>query len=199
MSTIILDLKKGDTSLILDLTKESPDLKKLKAELRWDPHPAHPVSRTDGFDIDLYVLACDRNGNISSLEHVNYFKNKWNTNRSVGVPNDNRFGGADKPEYALFDIPNLPTDRETFELFAVLHEGAERKQNFGQISNAHIDIIDDETGKVIRQYNLSQNYSAFTAVHIGSLKRKTEGGFEFVPEGVGAVMGPQDVINAYAG
>lgn len=198
MSLLILDLQKGDPTLVLDLEKEAPDLTQLRGEIAWSPHPAYPEDKEKGFDLDIFIVATDARGKITSLEHITYFKKKFTDNGAIAVPNDNQVGGLDLPEIFQAKLKEISSDRMALEVYTFIHKAEERKQNFGMIANAHFDLYDDITGKKLRQYNLSQDYSSSTVVHIATIAR-VGSNWEFRPQGVGGNMTEQQVINAYAG
>lgn len=195
--TLQLNLTKDDPSMILNLSKDAPTLKKLKGTLNWEPHPVHANCPKNGFDLDIFIVSLNANGKVSEGDDVVYFNNKVNKNNSISVPVDNQTGEGDDDEFFLIDIPTLRTDRVQHEVFVFLHEADARKQNFGMITSASFVILDGETDKPIVNYSLTQNYGSSTALHVGSLV-KTASGYEFHPVGAGGNFGPQEVINMYA-
>lgn len=44
-----------------------------------------------------------------------------------------------------------------------------RRQNFGQVSNSYIRVVDDVTGKEIIHYDLGEDFSIETAVVVGEI------------------------------
>lgn len=194
---IMLNLDKNDSSMILNLTKNVPALKRLKGMLNWEPHPIHANSKKDGFDLDIFIFMLDDAGRLHEVNDAIYFNRKWNDNKSIGVPVDNQTGEGDDDEYFIMDIPKLPANRSKFPIFTFLHEAAKRKQNFGMISNAFFDIINDETGETLVRYSLNQEYGAETALHVGNLVRNSNGDYEFHPVGEGAVAEPNEVMQSY--
>jgi tellurite resistance protein TerA len=197
MSLLILDLQKGDPTLVLDLEKEAPDLTILRGEIAWSPHPSFPEDKEKGFDIDIFLIATDANGKVTSLDHITYFKKPFTDNNALSVPNDNRVGGLELPEIFEAKLKEVSLSRQNIEVYAFIHKGAERQQNFGMIANAHFDLFDGVTGNKLRQYNLSQDYSSNTVVHIATIAR-VGSGWEFRPQGVGGNLTEQQVLNAYS-
>lgn len=191
-----LDLNKDDASMILDLSKDLPNLLKLKGVLNWDPHPVHATCAKSGYDLDIFVFCLNANGKLDSTSDVIYFKNKWNSNRSIGVPVDNQTGDGDDDEYVLFNIPELPKDKVRFEVFIFIHEAVKRGQHFGQIGNAGFELVDEITGQAEVRYNLTQDYSGKTALHVGALVVGESVTFE--PQGTASVAGPMEVLKHYA-
>lgn len=52
-----------------------------------------------------------------------------------------------------------------------IHEGEMRKQNFGQVRNAYIRVINEEGGAELARYDLSEDASVETAMVFGELYR----------------------------
>ena len=50
-------------------------------------------------------------------------------------------------------------------------DAAERRQNFGQVSNAYVRIVDDATGAELIRYDLEEDFSIETALVVGELYR----------------------------
>jgi len=75
-------------------------------------------------------------------------------------------------------------------LFIVtIHEGVSRKQNFGQVRNSYIRILDGATNEEICKYELDEDFSVETAVEFGRLYRKNNE-WKFEAIGIGY---PQDL------
>ncbi|MBQ3336952.1 MAG: TerD family protein, partial [Selenomonadaceae bacterium] len=51
------------------------------------------------------------------------------------------------------------------------YEAEERKQNFGQVENAFIRVVNSATGEELIRYDLGEDFSIETAVVIGELYR----------------------------
>ncbi|MBR0168471.1 MAG: TerD family protein, partial [Synergistaceae bacterium] len=51
------------------------------------------------------------------------------------------------------------------------HEADSRHQNFGQVSNAFIRIVDESNSKELIRYDLGEDFSVETAVVVGELYR----------------------------
>lgn len=193
--TITLDLQKSK-GITLNLTKDLPSLKKLTARLGWEPHPVTGKSLTAGFDLDIAVFALNANGKLDGGNDVVFFNNPKYTNDSIVLPADNR-DGSDHPEEIHFTLPDVPANRHQLDIYVTIFEAATRKQNFGMVANAFVELVDTETGKQIQAYALNENFSQDTAVHLGSLVRDGSGGWAFNPVGVGASADLNAIAGAY--
>jgi Uncharacterized proteins involved in stress response, homologs of TerZ and putative cAMP-binding protein CABP1 len=52
-----------------------------------------------------------------------------------------------------------------------IHDAEARRQNFGQVANAFIRVVNDVTGTEIVRYDLAEDYSTETAMVFGELYR----------------------------
>ena len=52
-----------------------------------------------------------------------------------------------------------------------IYDADVRRQNFGQVSNAYIRIVDQTTGQEIIRYDLGEDFSIETAIVVGELYR----------------------------
>ena len=52
-----------------------------------------------------------------------------------------------------------------------IYEADERRQNFGQVANAFIRIVDEAKGQEILRYDLGEDFSIETAAVFGELYR----------------------------
>ncbi len=70
-------------------------------------------------------------------------------------------------------------------LFVVTIEDFERrKQNFGQVRNSYIRIVDDATHTEIAKYELDEDFSIETGVEFGRLYKRN-GNWKFEASGIG--------------
>jgi tellurium resistance protein TerD len=115
------------------------------------------------------------------------------------------YGNIDSPDTALHHTGDDPTggnsaegDDETIEvnlakveptiteiLFVVtIHDAATRKQNFGQVRNSYIRIVDQATQQEVAKYELGEDFSIETAVEFGRLYKK-DNKWKFEASGIG--------------
>lgn len=190
--TIMLDLNK-DSGVALDLTKAAPGLKNVKILLNWDEHPVHAASTSQGFDLDLWAFALDANGKVTSADQICYFNNKNLYGGAVVLPRDNRTGAGSDDEEILVALDKVPAQVETIALYAFVFEADKRQQHFGMVANANVKVIDNDTGNVIAQYNITQDFNGQTTVCIGNLDKTS-----FTPDGGAGVMDPNQVLAHYS-
>jgi tellurium resistance protein TerD len=65
-----------------------------------------------------------------------------------------------------------------------IHDAQARRQNFGQVRDSYIRIVDESTNTEIAKYELGEDFSIETAVEFGRLYRR-DNKWKFEASGVG--------------
>lgn len=179
-----------------NLAKEAPGLTKLKLGLGWD---ANAFDTGGSFDLDVSVFGLGGNGKIVNNEHFIFYNQLATSNKSIIHQGDNKEGaGAGDDETIHVDLALLDPAVTEISVIVTIHEAGERKQNFGQVKNSFIKLYDDNTGVILAQYNLEDDFSVETAVQFGSLFKK-DGAWQFKAVGAGFKKGLSDFVNIYTG
>lgn len=162
----MISLSKGQK---VDLTKGNPGLSKLLVGLGWD------INKYDGqsaFDLDAAAFLLGANGKVNSDSDFVFYNNPKHSSGSVIHAGDNRTGaGEGDDEIIRIDLSAVPANIDKIDFTVTIHEAEERKQNFGQVSNAFIRIVDDAKGQELIRYDLGEDFSIETAVVVGELYR----------------------------
>jgi len=66
--------------------------------------------------------------------------------------------GEGDDEQILVDLSKIPAGVDKVAFTVTIHEADLRKQNFGQVSNAFIRIVNDTTGEEILRYDLGEEF-----------------------------------------
>ncbi|GKS11021.1 general stress protein 16U [Paenibacillus chitinolyticus] len=161
-----INLSKGQK---VDLTKTNPGLKKVLVGLGWD------TNKYDGgkdFDLDASAFCLNDAGKAASDKDFIFFNNNQNANGSVVHTGDNRTGDGDGDDEQLkVDLASIPAEVQKVSFCITIHEAQERNQNFGQVSNAFVRIVNEETNEEIIRYDLGEDFSVETAIVVGELYR----------------------------
>ncbi len=161
-----ISLQKGQK---VDLTKSNPGLSKVVVGLGWD------VNKYDGgadFDLDAAVFILGENGKVSSDKDFIFYNNLQGADGSIVHQGDNLTGEGDgDDEQVKVDLNKVPANVHKIDFTVTIHEGEERKQNFGQVSNAFIRIFREDTGEELIRYDLSEDFSVETAIVVAELYR----------------------------
>ena len=181
-------LKKGQK---VDLTKSNPGLKKITVGLGWD------VNRYDGpeFDLDASAFLLGANGKVPGDADFIFYGNANHASGSVTYGGDNRTGEGDDEEIFV-DLEKVPEKIDRIAVTVTIYEAEERRQNFGQVSNAYVRIVDDATGKELVRYDLEEDFSIETALVVGEIYRK-DGEWRFNAIGSGYQGGLEALCRSY--
>ena len=161
-----ISLKKGQK---VELTKTNPGLKNILIGLGWD------TNKYDGgkdFDLDASVFLLGAGGKVASDDDFVFYGNLKHKSGAVEHLGDNLTGaGEGDDEQIKIDLSKVPADVEKIDFTVTIYEAEERKQNFGQVENAFIRVMDATNNKELIRYDLGEDFSIETAVVIGELYR----------------------------
>ena len=153
----------------VDLTKGNPGLSKLIVGLGWD------TNRYDGghdFDLDAAAFLLDGNGKVSNDADFVFYGNLKHASGSVELRGDNLPGVGDgDDEQIKVDLSKVPANIEKIGFTVTIYESDVRNQNFGQVDNAYIHIMDEANNTELIRYDLGEDFSIETAVVVGELYR----------------------------
>jgi tellurium resistance protein TerD len=185
-----VSLSKGGN---VSLSKEAPGLTEVVVGLGWDPRV------TDGteFDLDASVFITGESGKVLSDTSFIFYNNKKSVDGSVEHLGDNRSGeGEGDDEQVNVKLTALAADVKKLVFAVTIHEADSRKQNFGQVSNAFIRVVNKADGKEIARYDLSEDASTETAMIFGELYRHGDE-FKFKAIGQGFNGGLKPLAEAH--
>ena len=161
-----ISLSKGQK---VDLTKTNPGLSKIIVGLGWD------VKKYDGgqdFDLDAAAFMLGADGKVGSEKDFVFYNNTHGAADSVIHTGDNLTGaGEGDDEQVKVDLSKVPANVDKVDFTITIHQAAERNQNFGQVSNAFVRIVSEDSGEELIRYDLGEDYSIETAVVVGELYR----------------------------
>ncbi|ANE46913.1 chemical-damaging agent resistance protein C [Paenibacillus swuensis] len=161
-----VSLSKGQK---VDLTKTNPGMTKVVVGLGWD------VNKYDGgneFDLDATAFCLNTNGKVNVETDFMYYNNKKNANESIVLSGDNRSGeGAGDDESIQINLATVPENIAKIAFCITIHDAAARSQNFGQVANAYVRVLNEDTGAELIRYDLGEDFSIETAVVVGELYR----------------------------
>ena len=153
----------------VDLTKTNPGLKNVIVGLGWD------TNRYDGghsFDLDTAAFLTAGNGRVTSDTDFIFYNNLRHPSGSVIHLGDNLTGiGEGDDEQIKVALAEVPANIERIAFTVTIHEAMERNQNFGQVSNSYIRVLDEATGAELIRYDLGEDFSIETAIVVGELYR----------------------------
>lgn len=158
-------------------------LERISVGLGWDPN----TSTGHDFDLDASTFMLGANGKLPSDAHFVFYNNLHSPDGAVeGAEDDTSGGNSDggDDETVKINLPKVEAKVEELLFVVTIHDSATRGQNFGQVRNSYIRIVDDATGDELAKYELEEDFSVETAVEFGRLYRKG-GSWKFAAIGAG--------------
>ena len=161
-----INLSKGQK---VDLTKGNPGLKKIMVGLGWD---VNAFDSGADFDLDAAAFMVGANGKCPTEQEFIYYHNLSHPSEALTHMGDNLTGeGEGDDEQIEVDLAKIPANIEKVAFTVTIYDADTRRQNFGQVSNAFIRIVDETTNTELIRYDLGEDFSIETAVVVGELYR----------------------------
>ncbi|MCG3038595.1 TerD family protein [Pseudomonas aeruginosa] len=185
-----LSLQKGGN---LSLSKEAPGLTKILVGLGWDPRS------TDGtqFDLDASAFLLNASGKVRGDADFIFYNQLKSPDGSVEHTGDNRDGAGDGDDEAIkVDLSRVPVDVDKIAFTVTIHDAENRRQNFGQVGNSFIRIVNETNGSEIVRYDLAEDASTETAMIFAGLYRHNSE-WKFRAVGQGYAGGLKALANGY--
>ena len=185
-----LSLQKGGN---LSLSKEAPGLTKILVGLGWDPRS------TDGtqFDLDASAFLLNATGKVRGDADFIFYNQLKSPDGSVEHTGDNRDGAGDGDAEAIkVALSRVPADVDKIAFTVTIHDAENRRQNFGQVSNSFIRIVNEANGSEIVRYDLAEDASTETAMIFAELYRHNSE-WKFRAVGQGYAGGLKALANGY--
>ena len=166
----------------IDLTKHEPGLSQVLVGLGWDVNTS---GRGYDFDLDASAFLLGVNGMALSSYDLVFFNNLVHNSGSVRSMGDNRTGnGEGDDEQIKVDLSKVPANIAKIVFTVTIYDARKRKQNFGQVSNAYIRVINEKNDKELLRYSLNEKFSTEMSIIAAELYRSS-GGWTFNALGEG--------------
>ncbi len=174
--------------------RENINAQKFTIGLGWDTN----VSSTGAaFDLDASVFILGTNGKIISDEYFVFYNNTKSPDQAVIHTGDNLTGAGDGDDESItVDLSKINSGVKEICVVVTIHEAENRKQNFGQVRNSFIRIIDQGNTELVK-YELDEDFSIETAVEFGRIYQK-DGQWKFEAVGAGMKGGLEDYLKKYS-
>ena len=177
----------------VSLTKQAPGLSAVVVGLGWDAR----TTSGHGFDLDASALMLSASGRILSDAHFVFFNNLASPDGSVEHTGDNLTGeGEGDDEQIKVDLTRVPAEVDRIVFPVSIYEADNRRQNFGQVRNAFIRVVNSADGAELTRYDLSEDASSETAMIFGELYRHA-GDWKFRAVGQGYSSGLAGIARDY--
>ncbi len=188
-----ISLQKGQR---VSLDKVAPGLTAAFIGLGWD---TNVTDTGDDFDLDASVFLLNAQEKLISDNHFIFYNNLTSPDpdKSVKHMGDNLTGEGDgDDEVVIVDLRKVPQDVYRIVVTVTIHEADKRGQNFGQVRNAFVRLVDVATKEEVLRYDLEENFSIETAIIMAELYRK-DGEWRMNAVGSGYQGGLQAILNRY--
>ena len=158
-------------------------LSKISVGLGWDPNEGTGFD----FDLDASAFMIDANRLIPTEEFFVFYGNTDSPDLALHHTGDDPTGGNSSDgddETIQVDLSKVSQQITEILFVVTIHEAAHRKQNYGQVRNSYIRIVDDSNAQEVAKYELGEDFSIETAVEFGRLYKK-DGKWKFEASGIG--------------
>ncbi|PHM09480.1 TerD family protein [Nostoc sp. 'Peltigera malacea cyanobiont' DB3992] len=175
-----ISLQKGQR---ISLSKEAPGLSKMMCGLGWD------VAKRSGggffsnfggggkdYDLDASVICLDVNGKLTAKENIIFFGNLQHLSGAITHTGDNLTGAGDgDDEVIIVDLPRVPAEIVKLLFVVNIYDSIARKQDFSQIENAFVRLVNAANNKELARYNLSgKEYLGMTGMVLAEVYRHND-------------------------
>ncbi|CAA0210506.1 MULTISPECIES: TerD family protein [Gammaproteobacteria] len=185
-----ISLNKGGN---LSLSKTDPNLVRVLIGLGWDERA------TDGaaFDLDASAFLLTATGKVRGDHDFIFYNQLKSQDGSVEHTGDNRSGQGDgDDETILVNLSKVAPEVEKIAITVTIHDAQTRGQNFGQIANAFIRVVNQDTNVEVVRFDLAEDYSTETAMVFGEVYRHN-GEWKFRAVGQGYAGGLAAMCQQY--
>jgi len=171
----VINLRKGD--------KVAIGFTNITVGLGWEPNEG-----TGGtFDLDVSAIMIDDKRKMPNKDYFVFYGNLNSPDNSVSHTGDDPDGTSsdgDDDESIIIDLTKINPNVQEILFVVTIDGAADKKQNFGQVRDSYIRLIDNNTGKEVMKYELGEDFSIETGIEFGRLFRRNNE-WKFDASGVG--------------
>ena len=183
----MINLEKGQKIIVGDTN--------LTIGLGWKPN----TNGTD-FDLDCSAFMLGTDGKLISDNYFIFYGNLTSPDGALIHGEDDRTGGCSEEgddETIKIDLTKINQSVNEIVFVVTIHEATERNQNFGQVKNSYIQIVNNINNQEPAKYELEEDFSIETSVVFGRLyKRNNE--WKFDASGIGHRQDLKYFVNQYS-
>jgi tellurium resistance protein TerD len=171
----VINLRKGD--------KVNVGFTNITVGLGWEPNEG-----TGGtFDLDVSAIMIDEKRKLPNKDYFVFYNNLNSPDSAVTHTGDDPDGSSsdgDDDESIVIDLTKLNSSIQEILFVVTIEDSIAKKQNFGQVRDSYIRLVDNNTGKEVFKYELGEDFSIETGIEFGRLyKRNNE--WKFDASGIG--------------
>lgn len=158
-------------------------LSKISVGLGWNPNEG----TGNAFDLDASAFMINASRIIPEDNFFVFYGNVDSPDGALHHTGDDPTGGNSAEgddETIQVDISKINDDIQEILFVVTIHDAVGRKQNFGQVRNSYIRIVDDATNQEIAKYELGEDFSIETGIEFGRLYKR-DNKWKFEASGIG--------------
>lgn len=158
-------------------------LSRITVGLGWDPNEG----TGNDFDLDASAIMIDSNRKLLQEDYFIFYNNLSSPDGALEHTGDDPTGGnsdGSDDEAIKVDLAKINPEVQEVLFVVTIEDFERRKQNFGQVRNSYIRIVDDATGQEIAKYELDEDFSVETGVEFGRLYKRNDQ-WRFEASGIG--------------
>ena len=133
-------------------------------------------SRHQDFDLDSSVICLNGDKKLTDVKNIIYFGNLRHSSSAITHQGDNLTGaGEGDDEIINIDLPLIPPDIVYLVFVINIYKSAARQQDFGQVENAFVRLVDRSNNQELARYNLSgREYVGMTGMTLAEVYRHND-------------------------
>jgi tellurium resistance protein TerD len=155
----------------VSLSRAAPALKKIIVGLGWEAR----VTTGDDYDLDVSAFLLSETGKVKSDNDFIFYNQLLSRCGSVEHNGDNRTGAGDGDDETMtVDLEKVPVSVRRIVFCVTIDDAERRRQNFGQVSDSFMRIVNLESDTEIARFDLTEDYSTETAMIFGEIYRHND-------------------------
>jgi tellurium resistance protein TerD len=158
-------------------------LSRITVGLGWDPNEGTGFD----FDLDASAIMINENRKLLAEDYFIFYNNLKSPDGSLehtGDDPDGKSSDGDDDEAIKIDLNKINKDVHEILFVVTIEDFERRRQNFGQVRNSYIRIVDEDSNSEIAKYELDEDFSVETGVEFGRLYKKNNQ-WRFEASGIG--------------
>ena len=155
----------------ISLNKGNPNLKNIDVTLGWrlESGKGEPLP-----DLDVSVFLLNATGKVGGPKDFVFYGNLMHPSGAVALSNNTSRNFNDYNVRVKVDLGMIPTSIMRVAFTVTIYEAELRKQSFSQVNDAFIRISEEQSNNEILRYNITERFSAESAVVFGEIYRNND-------------------------
>ncbi len=171
----VINLRKGD--------KVAVGFTNITVGLGWEPNEGTGSE----FDLDVSAIMIDANRKMLNKDYFVFYGNLNSPDGALthtGDDPDGTSSDGDDDESIIVDLNKINPSVQEILFIVTIDNAIDKRQNFGQVRDSYIRLVDNNTGREVMKYELGEDFSIETGIEFGRLYRRNNE-WKFDASGVG--------------